>query len=178
MKIDKDFFYKTSRNLKLFTALSQRQVDSINLLLDNAEVYFTDKRHIAYLLATTYHETAYTMLPIKEYGSVEYLKSKKYYPYYGRGYVQITWLDNYRAFSKITGYDLVKDPDICYKPEVAAKIACHGMLHGSFTGKKLVDYFNDKKTDPINARKIINGLDKAAKIAGHYMKFLECLQIV
>lgn len=176
--LDRDFFYKSARTFKLFDTLTQKQVDSINTLLDKAEETFTDLRHIAYLLATTYHETAYTMLPIKEYGSVEYLKSKKYYPYYGRGYVQITWLDNYKRFSKIVGQDLVNNPDLCYKPVVAANIACYGMLNGTFTGKKLSDYFNATKSDAVNARKIINGLDKASKIAGHYMKCLECLKFV
>lgn len=174
--LDREFFYKSIKSFKLFTTLSQRQVDSINLLLDSAEVYFTDSRHIGYLLATTYHETASTMLPIKEYGSVEYLKNKKYYPYYGRGYVQITWLDNYKKFSKIVGKDLVADPDLCFEPNIAAQIACYGMKNGTFTGKKLKDYFNDASNDPVNARKIINGLDKAKKIAEYHKKFIECLK--
>lgn len=174
--LNKEFFYRSARSFKLFLTLSQRQVDSINLLLDEAEKYFTDPRHIAYLLATAYHETAYTMLPIKEYGSVEYLKSKRYYPYYGRGYVQITWLDNYKLFARITGVDLVNNPDAAYDPNIAAKIACYGMKNGSFTGKRLSDYFNSSKSDAVNARKIINGLDKATKIAGHYKKFLECIK--
>jgi hypothetical protein len=41
-----------------------------------------------------------------------------------------------------------------------------GMERGSFTGKKLADYFNDKNTDPVGARKIINGTDRAGTIAG------------
>ena len=175
--LDRDFFFKSVRSFKLFTTLSQRQVDSINRLLDTAEVYFTDRRHIGYLLATTYHETASTMLPIKEYGSPEYLKAKRYYPYYGRGYVQITWLDNYKKFSTIVGKDLVSDPDLCYDPATAATIACYGMKNGTFTGKKLKDYFNDTKSDAVNARKIINGLDRAAKIAEYYKKFMECIKM-
>jgi putative chitinase len=45
------------------------------------------------------------------------------------------------------------------------------MLQGKYTGKKLGDYFNDTKTDPLNARRIINGMDKADAIRVYYNKF-------
>ena len=46
-----------------------------------------------------------------------------------------------------------------------------GMVQGIFTGKKLGDYFNKTTEDWVNARRIINGLDKANLIAGHAKKF-------
>src|SRR4051794_28194747 len=59
-----------------------------------------DLRWLAYALATTFHETAATMLPIAEYG---YGAGRPYgvsdfetdQTYYGRGFVQLTWRDNY-----------------------------------------------------------------------------------
>ena len=47
----------------------------------------------------------------------------------------------------------------------AAYILFQGMLDGTFTKKKLSDYFNDDKTDWLNARRIVNGTDKAHEIA-------------
>ena len=45
------------------------------------------------------------------------------------------------------------------------------LWQGIFTGKKLGDYFNKTTEDWVNARRIINGLDKANLIAGHAKKF-------
>jgi putative chitinase len=42
------------------------------------------------------------------------------------------------------------------------------MRDGLFTGVNLERYFNDTRTDAINARKIINGTDKADLIASYY----------
>ena len=39
------------------------------------------------------------------------------------------------------------------------------MKAGKFTGRDLSDYFTSTKSDYYNARKIINGLDKAVIIA-------------
>ena len=148
------------------------QLDGTYLI--NTNFYYmggSDLRHLAYILATAYHETAFSMRPVTEYGGEKYLKSKKYYPYHGRGYVQITWRENYEK------YGIADDPEKALIPEVAAYILIHGMINGIFTGRKLRDYFNDTKTDPFNARKIINGLDSALKIEEYYHDFLKVLQL-
>jgi hypothetical protein len=49
------------------------------------------------------------------------------------------------------------------------------MADGWFTGKKLSQYFNDGKDDPVNARQIINGNDKDDLIAGYHEDFLAAL---
>lgn len=130
-----------------------------------------DLRWLAYMLATAWHETARTMKPIREYG----LGAKHAYGkpdpitgqiYYGRGYVQLTHKFNYEA------YGIENDPDRALEPELAAHIMIDGMTRGVFTGKKLGRYFNDKIDDPYNARRIINGLDCAEKIAGYHRLFL------
>jgi putative chitinase len=59
--------------------------------------------------------------------------------------------------------------------EISALVLYDGMVHGWFTGKKLLDYFNSTTEDPKNARRIVNALDKADLIAGHYWKFKKAL---
>ena len=46
---------------------------------------------------------------------------------------------------------------------------------GDFTGKALCDYFNDFANDPVGARMIVNGTDKAQLIAGYHTEFLEAV---
>jgi predicted chitinase/cell division septum initiation protein DivIVA len=45
------------------------------------------------------------------------------YKYRGRGYIQITGRYNYTRLAKASGEDIVNDPDLINKPNVAAKIA-------------------------------------------------------
>lgn len=44
------------------------------------------------------------------------------YKYRGRGYIQITGKDEYAQMAKLTGVDLVNNPDLANDPDVAAKI--------------------------------------------------------
>ena len=129
------------------------------------------RNQAAYVLATTYHETAHTMKPVREMGGEAYLRSKKYYPYVGMGYVQLTWLENYRKASAKLGVDFVKNPKLLLKPQHAAPILVTGMVEGWFTGKKLSDYITLQKSDFKGARRIINGTDKAALIAGYAKQY-------
>ncbi|NNP70372.1 hypothetical protein [Acinetobacter sp. Ac_5812] len=151
-----------------FGKLSQSQVDGINSIVT---AIHADKNishaQAGYMLATVWHETAKTMQPVIEYGSEKYLKSKQYYPYIGYGYVQLTWLANYKRMGDYLGIDLVKTPKLALQPEIAAKIMIAGMKKGMFTGKKLSDYINQSKKDYVNARRIINGTDKAELVAGY-----------
>lgn len=133
---------------------------------------------IAYVIATTIWETAHTLKPVKEaYWLSEKWRNKnlRYAPYYGRGFVQLTWKRNYKKYSKILGVDMVKDPDIAMRPNVALFILVHGFKEGTFTKKKISDYINKNKTDFIGARRCINGKDKAHKIAKLAKKILATL---
>jgi putative chitinase len=167
--------------------LDQGQVDGINIVLRASEGLPT--KHRAYLLATTYHETAKTMQPIHEYGGVKYFdkydtgklaatlgntpeKDGDGYLYRGRGYVMITGRSNYSKFSSILGVDLIKDPEKACDPDIAAKILVIGCTQGLFTSKKLSDYNNYP-----NMRKVINGVDDAHLIAGYADKFEEAFNV-
>lgn len=155
--------------------LTQLQVDGINALVSEFQAQgLTDKRWLAYILATVFHETGARMQPVKELGGEAYLKSKKYYPYYGRDLVQTTWKYNYERVKNFARIDVVNNPELIGQMPLAAKVAVRFMVEGWYTGKKLADYFNTKE-DPINARRIINGKDKAELIAGYYKIFLSAL---
>lgn len=175
--INRQKFYQSIKDNGLFKSLSQKQVGGFDAILNEWEASkYTDIRWLAYELATVYHETGQTMQPVKEYGSEKYLKSKKYYPYYGRDFVQTTWLANYQKVQQFTGVNVVASPDLIADVKMASKVALHFMANGLYTGKSFNDYFNDKKDDPYNARRIINGTDCAEKIKGYYYKFLESIK--
>jgi len=117
------------------------------------------------VLATAFWETARTMRPVREYGGETYLRTKKYYPYVGMGYVQLTWKANYEKAGRKLGVDFVKNPKLLLEPRYAAPILVAGMKDGWFTGRKLADYITLQKSDFTSARRIVNGTDKAATIA-------------
>jgi putative chitinase len=137
-----------SASLPFPGAISQTQVGGCNALLDEAERRGFDSRWTAYCLATAYHETAHTMLPIAEYGrgrGKAYGEPINGKVYYGRGYVQLTWIKNYETMGKLLKADLVGNPELALDPKIAAQVMFEGMIRGSFTGKRLSDFFNDAK---------------------------------
>ena len=153
----------------------------------------TDRRKLAYCLATFKWETAHTMRPIDERGGDAYF-NKRYGPqtnvgkmlgntkpgdgalFHGRGYVQITGRNNYAKAKKLTGVDLLSGPNRAKEPELAYQIAIQGMVDGWFTGKKLSNYFFGDTADYLNARRMINGLDQAEKIADIARSYSEILR--
>ncbi|CAL4861337.1 endolysin [Acinetobacter phage vB_AbaP_Fanak] len=183
MILTKDGF-SIIRNELFGGKLDQTQVDAINFIVEKATEYGLTYPEAAYLLATIYHETGLpngyrTMQPIKEAGSDSYLRSKKYYPYIGYGYVQLTWKENYGRIGKLIGVDLVKNPEKALEPLIAIQIAIKGMLNGWFTGvgfrrKRPVSKYN--KQQYIAARNIINGKDKAELIAKYAIIFERALR--
>lgn len=121
-----------------------------------------------YVVATVEHETNGTFRPVLEayWLSEEWRRRNlRYHPFVGRGYVQITWSTNYRKYSELIGIDLVKEPDLTLVPEISMYILLHGCKAGEFTGRKLEDYIDKGRVDLFNARRVINGLDRAGDIA-------------
>ena len=179
--IDRGKFFSLVREKPFNGTLTQGQVNGINAVLDTSEARPPQlMSFLAYELGTVYHETAMTMLPIAEYGhgagrSYGHPDLQTRQVYYGRGYVQLTWKYNYVAMGKLLDVDLVNHPDLALEPDIAAKIMFEGMEKGIFTGRKLADYFTAEKSDWINARRIINGLDCASAIATYAQEFNEAL---
>jgi predicted chitinase len=99
------------------------------------------------------------------------------YAYRGRGYVQVTWKNNYKAIGERIGVDLGQEPDRMLEPEIAAWATVYGMEKGIFTGKKLSNYITDTSQDYVNARRIINGLDQAETIAAFATRFKSILEL-
>lgn len=180
---DKDRFFEQYK--VLLGKLSKSQVKGLSYLLDKLEQSekITLHQARAYVLATVAWETAYTFEPITEYGSLDYLRKKKYYPYIGRGYVQLTWKENYKKFGDYLGIDLVNNPKLANDPEIAWQILEEGMTDDfgiqdpNFTSWTLEDFFNETKCDYYNARKIINPNDKRSykPIAEMAKKYYLCL---
>ena len=141
----------------------------------DASAKFNLATEYAYILATIKHECAEKYQPITEYGSAAYLQHKSYWPYIGRGYVQLTWFGNYKHFSTLLGIDLITNPDAALEKENSWKILELGMSTGLFTGKKLGDYVNENLTDYHNARRVINGVDRADQIAAYAGSFEDCI---
>lgn len=168
MNFNRETFFSGYR--AAFGSLNQSQVEGLDFLLDRLEQDKFTLKHIAYILATVGHESAHTFQPIKERrgraGTAIRKIQDRYWGtgYYGRGYVQITWEKNYEKFG------IADDPDRALEPETAYEIVSRGMAEGLFTGKKLSDFINGK-TDYFNARKIVNGLDKADEIASRARKY-------
>lgn len=197
--IEKDrfrFTFNYPNYKKLFnkTVINQDFVDNIEALFNTFNRFNdlggTNPLFIAYMLATVHHETNQTFLPLREYGRG---KGRRYgtnidingsrytglnHIYYGRGYVQLTWLSNYLKMGKLLGIDLVNNPDLALEAPTAASILVIGSLQGLFTGKGLDDYITTgKQVEFINARRVINGTDKAHLIAGYANKFLDCITL-
>jgi putative chitinase len=192
VRFDRAVFFANYRDL--YGKLKQGQVDGLDTLLGFLELDadVSDIRWAAYMLATVKHECADTFQPIVERGPRSYFD--KYEPNTalgkrlgnkvmgdgfrtkGRGYVMLTGLDNYLRMNRLlelagTQDNIVVDPDNAMKPSIAYRIMSVGMRRGVFTGKKLGDYIAGEKRDYLNARRVINILDRAALIAGYATHF-------
>ncbi|MEL6384377.1 MAG: glycoside hydrolase family 19 protein [Cyanobacteria bacterium J06626_18] len=137
------------------------------------EAGVTDKAQIAYILGTISTELEGGWRPTGErgvgcgtYGSG---------CYYGRGFVQLTWQENYAKMGNILGVDLLNDPSLANDPDLSAKITVIGMRDGVFTGRALDDYIGGGKADFVNARRIVNDEDKMQYTADQAERFLQAL---
>jgi hypothetical protein len=140
-------------------------IGDTRLIIDECKAYGCLRNQTAYILATAFWESARTMKPIREMGGEAYLKKKRYYPHVGMGYTQVTWLENYKKVRDRTGVDVVNFPSKLLEPDVAVVALVAGAMEGWWTGKKIPDYITLQKSDFHNARRVINGRDKASEIA-------------
>lgn len=200
MKFDRKIFFAEMR-AAFRIRLRQGQVDGGESLLASMEAdpELHDIRIAAYLLATAWHETAQTLQPICEYGLRSYFnrydpvlthfparraralrmgntKEGDGYRYRGRGYVQMTWYNNYARATEELGIDFVGDPDQALDPVNAYLLLSRALMRGWYTGRKLSDYINAGWCNYIGARRTVNGTDRAALIAGYARNFEACLR--
>ena len=177
------FFARLRASGLLGASLSHTEVDGVNGILD-AWVRLgwpADPRHVAYTLATAWHECRLD-LSVCEVGRGQghpYGRPVGGRVYYGRGAAQLTWIDNYRTFGRLLGIDLVGDPDLALVPATSAAVLVLGARDGLFReGHSLRRYFDADTDDPVGARAIINGdgTRNGARIAGYHRIFLDGLR--
>lgn len=178
---DKHFFDVVRKE---FRKLSQEQVEGLNTIVRYMSARGVPRAWLAYMLATTHHETAKWMWPIREgafrYGTkytdhrarravaalaakgiIRYDYARPHangHSYYGRGLVQITHKSNYDKFG------IGDNPDKALEWEHALDIMYRGMVDGMFRKMSLKD-LDPNNPDYFNARDIING-DKNIKRHG------------
>lgn len=206
-KVNKEFF-KSEYARSFGKQLTASKAAAIFTITDAFEKdpEMKSLRWLAYILATSMHESNDTFQPVVEgywikpdskrvAALYEYYRKnnpgalKTIFPngktgtaYYGRGrVVQLTHSFNYRlASEKIYGDNrLFDNPDmIITDASCDLAVTFRGMLEGWFTGYRLNQFFplSSNKANWRGARKIINGLDKATLIAGYAMKFYDCLE--
>jgi hypothetical protein len=201
--IDRKHFFQKFRSQ--FYAIKEKEaylVDRYERVLDywDSQPHLTDLRWLAYILATTYHETGRRIQAVREcFGKTDQAsidcvtglyrrgRIKRNYAkidpktgkaYFGRGHVQLTWDYNYKRMGKELGMNdkVYVNPDLALHPDTSVAIMAEGMIKGLFTGKKLSQYFNSKSTNWGGARRIVNGLDKYQQIGGYARKFYATLK--
>lgn len=175
-------FYAAVRASLFDGRLTQSQVDGLGSILKAVDCLPVSWK--AYALATAYHETAKTMQPIAEYGKGRGRKygtpGKHGQVAYGRGYVQLTWDYNYEKADKELGLDgqLTRNYELAMRHDIAAQILRLGMVEGWFTGRSFKTYLPSEigtEAQFTEARRIINGTDKAQLIAMYAKRFQEAL---
>lgn len=197
MMFNRKAFFDAVRGPLFDGSFKAHQVAGLDRYLNAWENTYTSvsDAQFAYVLATVYHETGIirtdpdtkrkymdrTMSPVEEVGKGRGrsygLKNRKTgQTYYGRGDVQLTWLYNYEKAGQKLGIDLVNNPALALDPSIAVSITFVGMIEGWFTGGKLRTYINPAKNDFLNARRIINGVDRAALVAGYAETFLDAIK--
>lgn len=191
-KVDRAKFFTTFES-QFGRKLNKSQTQGYNAIFDYWDKSnLTDSRWLAYVLATAFHETGEDMQPVREafassdQEAINILINDGYdyalpeangKSYFGRGLVQITWGYNYKRLGQALGIgsQLYDNPSLALDLDIAVKLLFVGSVDGLYTGDSLRKHFFEDRTDWFNARRIINGSDKADLIKGYGQKFFKCL---
>ncbi len=209
--VDEDAFFAKVRKIMHRRGMGDIQFQTYKQLINywNSHPNITDRRWLAYVMATAYHETQ--LKPVREgfkktdaaaRKHVRWMWNKRIITlpyhrpdpvtgqvYYGRGYVQLTWAQNYKKMGRAIGMgdQLYLHPDLVLDPEIASKVLFVGMLKGKFRyskrrapkgWQKLRLFFNKNRENWYGARNIINGdLRKNGKrVAGYGRKYASAIR--
>ncbi|MEO3988236.1 glycoside hydrolase family 19 protein [Pseudocitrobacter cyperus] len=193
MSINRHFFFDHIRAALFQGSIRQSQLEGIEAILDKweKESPHADDRWLAYMLGTVHHETGHAMQPVRETfaatdedaikrldkawhaGKLTWVTKPYWRPdadgksWYGRGFVQLTHKTNYEKLGKAIHSNLTSEPDKVMVLDTALEIMFVGMQNGLFTSHRLADFFNDTSESWVRARKIINGLESADRVAGY-----------
>lgn len=189
--------------------LSSSMRPGIDAIFDAWEKFGdSSKERLAYVLATARRESSDTFEPVREApkcGTNEAcreraiekllkeraekrgkrpranyaLPEKNGLRYYGRGYIQLTTIGNYKTAEARTGLPLVDYPDKALELDVASILLVRGMLEGWHGSRRpLSHYLNDGKLDWISARDNVNPHSPNKPVTAQYAKdFLSCLRV-
>jgi hypothetical protein len=133
------------RDIRWHDLTTAQQSNAVLIVQEAKKQGVTSINAVAYILGTATWESH--LLPIPEHNG----PNLKYAPYYGRGFVQLTWLANYQKFSQLLQQergrtvDLAANPEKALDPAIAAFVIVHGMRTGAFATAKLDDYFAPEK---------------------------------
>ena len=89
--------------------------------------------------------------------------------YHGRGYVQLTGRENYRRAGEALGIDLLNQPDLAAKPDIAAKIA---MWYWNSRVKPRVKNFADTAAVTKTINPALRGLEDRDANFKDYMRLV------
>lgn len=156
------------------------------LILIETDDKWENTGELAYFFATIGWETGWTFAPIEERRAsnnqqdIRRIQDRYWNTgYFGRGYVQLTWRENYKKMGDILGVNLVNNPEELLKPKISYEVAAIGMRQGLFRTRsngrpiKLSDFITDTSADFVRARDIINGdVEKNGPIIAKYAEDL------
>ena len=159
-----------------FGYMNETQQDSIRKIVAAFHRYGDgDQNKLAYILATARHESNFRPIQERRASSSQtelYNLQNRYWSlgYFGRGFVQLTWKENYQKMARVFRVDFVNQPELALESTYAARILVYGMMQGSFTGLPLSNFINEENLDFYKARQVVNRLDQAGRIAEYSSK--------
>jgi hypothetical protein len=123
-------------------------------------------------------DTAYATGKLKGVKRTYWRKDANGRSWLGRGHTQVTHEENYARVQALSKFPIHDNPDLMFDLKTSASIHVMGMLNGWWTGKKLSDYQTARYGyDYEDARRIVNGTDKAREIAAYAKKFEEAIRL-